>query len=68
MTTTDRAMRLPVPPDAAAESDDDQPAFEGPLSTGASLLELLKSGVRWHGDDLDECLAEVYASRSVWYP
>ena len=52
----------------AVDQSDDTPAFEGPASTGESLLELLKDGPRWHGDDLEECLEAVYASRSVWYP
>ena len=67
MTATDDGMRCPEPPDSPAESDDDPPAFEGPLSTGASLLELVQSGIRWHGADLEECLDIVYATRSVWY-
>ena len=68
MTTTENAIRRPTGPAPTAEPDDEEPAFEGPPSTGESLLAFLKDGPRWHGDDLDECLAAVYASRSVWYP
>lgn len=34
-------------------------------STAEDLLNFLGT---WHGDDLEECLDLVYATRSVWYP
>ena len=52
----------------ATNQSNDPPPFDGPVSTGASLLELLKDGPFWEGDDLEECLAIVYATRGVWYP
>ena len=42
----------PVPPDQRQ-------------STAADLIQFVGT---WHGDDIEECLDLVYATRSVWYP
>ena len=34
-------------------------------STAADLLQFVGT---WQGDDIEECLDIVYATRSVWYP
>lgn len=36
-----------------------------PFSTYGTLGALLDASVRWHGDDLAERLADVYASRTL---
>lgn len=41
-----------------------QPKPELVNSTGLSLLEHLKTIGQWEGDDLQECLELVYATRS----
>lgn len=38
-----------------------------PPSTAASILKTLESIGKWEGDDFDECLELVYASRSNIY-
>ena len=40
---------------------------EKPPSTAASILKTLESIGKWEGDDFDECLELVYASRSNIY-
>jgi hypothetical protein len=67
MTMTNGAPE-PVNDADVTSQPENAPPFEGPASTAASLLELLKDGPFWDGDDLEECLAIVYATRSVWYP
>ncbi|MEE3715706.1 DUF2281 domain-containing protein [Tumidithrix elongata RA019] len=52
----DASRRESVPEKAIANLD--KP------STGASILEHLKKIGSWHGDDFEECLQMVYATRS----
>jgi len=40
------------------------PSALNPSSTGQSLLEHLKTIGTWQGDDFEECLRSVYATRS----
>jgi hypothetical protein len=51
--------------------DGDQSEEESPAqrrSTAESLLEFLRSGPKWAGDDIERCLAELKATRGgFWF-
>lgn len=62
LKTKSSQIQLEIPPAKSDSQADGTDAYK-PASTGRSLLEHLKTIGTWEGDDFEECLEMVYATR-----